>query len=594
MSKQYDPTRVGQEAETLGGVHSSAVLAKLYTNIPAGSTAYSSDLGPAMFDGGAWSGIGGATPQARPFLDAKSAGITLNGTTDDYTAFNTLLTSIGTTPTTIILDGPMLIGTSITIPATVLMFYAGASKLKLGANVTVTHHASYFAGPRQVFDCSASGSIVTGLIKPLTHSGRVLTEHWGAVGDGSTDDSVAFQKTAKAATDAGFLGIQLLAKTYNTTVTVFARGDTGQSFNQPSWYGINSSQTIWNSPTIAAGSPALKFRGGSGQICHAVVQDIQFDGNATSIGIMFAGVCGVRAIRCKFDSNAEGIQFHNEDTGAFTEYCVADNCEFTNNCLTSVHYKKTSGNASCHGSGFANRCLVNVTNGTVITVDSGMQVYNAPLGVQVWAHGACTLIASAATSPVANFIGELTIEVNNSSSLTLATTRQVFFSGPVSANGSTTGTGGNILAGTFARVKTAVIHQDSSTSVTGFEKSYFTAMTTGANLIDSVLGTNNRLINLRFEGANYDYRYVLCVDHDGFGGNGYVSGFGDVTVAGMASVPAPYRALNTAAYGPPAFAVNTTGDLTATNSSWPASGVSCYWFEMSLSPGAQGASRQQF
>jgi hypothetical protein len=54
MSNQYDPTKVGQQGEILGGVHTSAVLAKLYSNIPAGSTAYTSDLGPVTFTGAAW------------------------------------------------------------------------------------------------------------------------------------------------------------------------------------------------------------------------------------------------------------------------------------------------------------------------------------------------------------------------------------------------------------------------------------------------------------------------------------------------------------------------------------------------------------
>jgi hypothetical protein len=54
MSIQYDPTKVGQQAEILGGVHTSAILAKLYTNIPAGSTAYTSDVGPMVFNGISW------------------------------------------------------------------------------------------------------------------------------------------------------------------------------------------------------------------------------------------------------------------------------------------------------------------------------------------------------------------------------------------------------------------------------------------------------------------------------------------------------------------------------------------------------------
>jgi hypothetical protein len=137
-------------------------------------------------------------------------------------------------------------------------------------------------------------------------------------------------------------------------------------------------------------------------------------------------------------------------------------------------------------------------------------------------------------------------------------------------------------------VKTVAIHGDGSSSVTGFEKSYFTAMTTGANLIDSVLGTNNRIINLRFQSASYDCRFTFGVDADGFGNNGYVYDLG------TGSAPTAYHILDIGGYGAPTFTVNPNGDLIATNANWPASGVNCYWFEMSLSPGAQGSSRQQF
>jgi hypothetical protein len=83
MSKQYDPTKVGQQAQILGGVHTSAVLNSLYLNIPAGSTAFTSDLGPMVNSGGAWEPSGAsatiAVGASRP-LTAADNGLTLECT----------------------------------------------------------------------------------------------------------------------------------------------------------------------------------------------------------------------------------------------------------------------------------------------------------------------------------------------------------------------------------------------------------------------------------------------------------------------------------------------------------------------------------
>jgi hypothetical protein len=90
MSKQYDATKVGQQAVVLGGVHTSAGLLNRYSNsgfgapVPAGSTAFASDLGPTMFNGVSWQPITGLV------LTADSVGAVGDGVTDDSTALQTL------------------------------------------------------------------------------------------------------------------------------------------------------------------------------------------------------------------------------------------------------------------------------------------------------------------------------------------------------------------------------------------------------------------------------------------------------------------------------------------------------------------------
>lgn len=289
-------------------------------------------------------------------------GAILDGTTDDYTAFAAVITAASTTNTGIVISGPMKIGTSITIPKNISLWFFGTGKLVPAASVVITLNGSYLAAVCQVFDCAAASSKINGLIKPIGFGGRLIPEHWGAVGDGVTDDSTAFQKCAKAAKDAGSIDIQLGAATYKLNSTIYGNGENIQSFNSPSWYGSGKRlSTLIDFSSITSGDPCFKFRGGSGQFCDAVVQDIGFTGNSTSIAIMFAGIGGMKALRCKFDVCMVGVQFHNEDASSFTEFCTADHCEFTTTCIIPIYYKRTSGTNSMHGSGMVNRCVIVTT-----------------------------------------------------------------------------------------------------------------------------------------------------------------------------------------------------------------------------------------
>src|ERR1700761_2356789 len=83
MSKQYDPTKVGQHGVVLGGVHTSAILAVLYTQVPAGSVAFTSDLGPCIFSGSVWQQIASAASGAADFSNAITPG-TMSATQNDY------------------------------------------------------------------------------------------------------------------------------------------------------------------------------------------------------------------------------------------------------------------------------------------------------------------------------------------------------------------------------------------------------------------------------------------------------------------------------------------------------------------------------
>lgn len=517
---------------------------------------------------------------ALPWLDVRKLGCVLDGATPDDRGLGACLAYVGTQPAALVIDGPMFLQTSTVIPSNIQLIFIAGGLIKPDAGIVITLNGSYEAGAWQIWDCGAAGSRITGNMQPK--GGRLLTEHWGALGDDASDDSVFFQQTALAAAEAGYLGIQLLNKTYRLGSGVYGGGANAGSFDAPSWYGMGKRRTKLHYPNLMPGTPCLKFIGGSGQLCDATVNDMGFKGNSATIGIMFAGIGGMRAVRCKFEDNVEGIQFHNEAAGSFTEFDTAEHCEFASSCLIPVRYKRTAGNDSFHGSGLSERCTVNTAGGDVLHIDANCKVYNAPIDAQVWATGPVNIINSGMASPSPTFHGTISIETTAPNLVTLGTTTPVYFAGDILINGATTSTGANIQAGTLIRCKTVALHADSSMSASGFERAYSVAIVPGANLLASGKRGTFRLINIRFEGPNYDYRYILGVDHDGFGNSGYNP------------ILSNYRFLNAAGYGAPVFSVNSSGDLTATQANWPASGVNCYWYEMELSPGAQGSSRQQF
>lgn len=545
-----------------------------------------------------WSVVPGAysTPLVT-VLSAFAAGCALDGITDDTTAFQALLNQVGTAPAAISITGSMFLASSITIPSNVQLIFAGNGRIKPAASVIVTMNGSYTAGAWQVWDTSAPASKITGLMKPSY--GFLLPEHWGAQGDGITDDTVELQQTAKAAIDAGCLDIHLLPKKYLISDTVFATGTTGQSFISPRWYGSGNTNCIISYPNMPVGKAAFKFRGGSGRNPMLfVVNDVGFEGNAASIGVMFAGVDNMHAVNCRFHTNAVGVQFHNEDAGSFTEFCKANHCYFTSACTRHVQAKRTSGNDSHHGCGLINECLSQTSNvtltfsgafaggetsgtlasvwpgltdtftvnfsstdvreialtnnattatwttaltaaatatpqitGDVFVNDSNGKPYNGWESVMIFppvSAFVCAFNNRRSSAPPIDITGDIKCEQSTSTTMTLGLNNTVNFMGPICPVGVTTTTGANFLAGTMRRVKTSSLYADSSTLVTGYERSQIILppTTVGTNSPLAINSNNpscDRDYYVRITGSNYDYRYRLNVDHDGGGGAGYVN-----------------------------------------------------------------------
>lgn len=491
--------------------------------------------------------------------DVRRFGAVGDGATDN-TAFLTIANTVGAA----LYFPPGIYAIASNLTLTVPCIFDYGAILKPANTKTVTINAPVDAGPWQIFNESVGG-IIAGLIRPVNAAGRMYFEWWGAVGDNSTDDTVPCQATLRGAMTANYVGIQMLAKQYRISAQLNANGNTTQSFKAPSIYGVDKTQSQFT--TTNGAIAMLSYLGGSGQQCGAVVENVGFSmsvnaGNA----ILINGQCGLKIKRCLFDTMNTGIKFYNLNAGAFTEYCVADECEFTFNCSVPLLYAVGAGTSSFHGSGLTRCTIVTNTVGPLIQIGAGCRVYNAPLDTQVWYANNGTLIGNSSAIQC-YFRGSLTLENSGGGVLTLASGLPVPFAGTITA--SATGVAG----GTLVQCQAVSIDLGPALTILGGRKAYKLTMAVGANTLDSPFNSQHRTVFIRLTAAGYEYRYFLSVDPSGTGAAGAA-----ITLANPFSV-------NTAGYGAPVFSVNATGQLVATNGAWPAATVVAYWSDQTQSFG---------
>lgn len=167
------------------------------------------------------------------FYNAKSEGLTGDGTTDDYADLSTLITTTinGEEATIIFSPGTYKIGTSITIPSNVTLFLTKGAKLSPDSGKTITINGPIEAGIWQIF----TGS---GIIAGSPKVDALYPQWWGAVGDGTTDDTTEIQ----AAIDTAIQTTNYLhfpTGTYRITGTLYIwgtiriTGSKGKVYNKP-------------------------------------------------------------------------------------------------------------------------------------------------------------------------------------------------------------------------------------------------------------------------------------------------------------------------------------------------------------------------
>lgn len=490
-----------------------------------------------------------------------------------------------------VISSPITVPSNLTIPPNVQLFFSGTGRLVWGAGVTITNNGTYTAGPWQIWDMSASGAVWAGLAQSST--GLMMTEHFGAAGNDTADDTAAFNFCAAAAF-ATLSDIRLLGKTYRITGTVYAdNGITTGTTWCPNWYGASAIKTVIHGVGLSAQQAMFQIRGGSGTYTQAGFYDMTFLGDASlPCGMVMLNKGSTWCYRCRFDSCYSGIRLWNQDSLGFTEFCGGDACWFRGNCTNHLEYMVTGGAQSFRGSGLKNHGLSNIADTkTGVLIGAGCKVYNAPMDHEVASTGTTTFIQNNSTLPV-TFSGQINVEPSGGM-CTLGTINRIWFAGKGVHSGE------NVQAGTLIQVDDIIINSDSSPTPIGMRKQFTAALTTGANTI-GVSGVTNgvgwsggiqRLVSLQLTNANiaqYDCRYVFEIDI-----NSGISSSGAVNPAIAGSGIRVLREINTQSYGTVSggvgagttvtLTVNSSGQLIVTGASFPTSGVTAYWEEKQIS-----------
>lgn len=142
----------------------------------------SSRIGNAITNVNTWGGL---------IYAAKAYSLKGDGVTDDYAALNTLIstTIAGDDAAIVFYDGDYVIGTNITIPSNITLWFIQGGTLKPSTGKTVTINGAIEAGIQRIF--TGAGTIV-GEAKVE----RVYPQWWGATTGLSSSDSGAAMNSA--------------------------------------------------------------------------------------------------------------------------------------------------------------------------------------------------------------------------------------------------------------------------------------------------------------------------------------------------------------------------------------------------------------
>ncbi len=441
------------------------------------------------------------------------------------------------------------------------------------AHVTTTGRAGLFVWTLGDQSANVSGDALEGIWvapsdaptgssgawKRLIPEASILPEWWGAQNDGTavSDTTAALQAAIDFAEANDNYKIVLQGGEYaiNETLT------KGQSFSAPIIEGRGFKYTRLSYAFGVGDKPALLIKGGSGQDSGGYIQGIGFDGDSQSTGVEVQGQIGFVVRDCQFGLNANGVLYHNFASGEFTEYCVAEHCDFEQDCTVAVRYKRTDGNESFHGCGLK-ACKINeklgVTTGAIV-IGGNCLPYNSPMDFQIWKRTSQPIIIHGGSGG-ANVHGHLTVE-------TFGTNQHVIADGPTVL----TWVGGFSSFGPYTQQGPDVsfcsslqVNSDRSVATYRMPKSFSEPLTTGDNDFPLYTAPGETLVaNVHISGTDYQYEDQLVIKRST---GGFVN-------SGALVEEHRFRSLNVAGHGDPVYTLVNGDTLRISNGSYPASGL---------------------
>ncbi|MEK7398512.1 MAG: glycosyl hydrolase family 28-related protein [Candidatus Poribacteria bacterium] len=147
-------------------------------------------------------------------LNVKNFGAVGDGTNDDSSALSSAISSANGL-VLIIPHGIYRIGNDVTVSTGTNIWFANDAKISIDSGKKLTIAGTLTAGLHQIFIGSGTADIKKGSCE------KIMPQWWGAVGDGSANDTSAIQKAINCALESGNVGrVYLPNGTYKITTAL--------------------------------------------------------------------------------------------------------------------------------------------------------------------------------------------------------------------------------------------------------------------------------------------------------------------------------------------------------------------------------------
>ena len=205
---------------------------------------------------------------------------------------------------------------------------------------------------------------------------------------------------------------------------------TSKVEKQPRIVGQGRQHTFWDG--------TIKWQGVSSKFSGGWMSGFTMLGTHTGkAAIEFNGVCDVHWNDVRvYGTYDVGILFHNELAGEYVELCSGA-ASFYATVKTAIHYKKTAGDASFHGSGLLPDSNIQQGTGPAILIDAGARPYNSPMTVRVWTDVVTYPVIQHNGDLQSNFFGHFMVE--QKALVPWAAGNTIYYSGSASSYMGVTG-----------------------------------------------------------------------------------------------------------------------------------------------------------